>query len=106
MAQLEERLSSLLSDDEGRQQIIMLASMLGGSSSAEQTNTESSETSQTEPLDSPSGNTTATQSNDKTSAIFSILPSILQAMSGNGDGLDSKIGLSEWQASQKLPVTL
>lgn len=90
MAQLEERLSSLLSDDEGRQQIIKLASMLGGSSSAEQTNTESSETSQTEPLDSPSGNTTATQNNDKTSAIFSILPSILQAMSGNGDGLDSK----------------
>jgi len=90
MAQLEERLSSLLSDDEGRQQIIKLASMLGGSSSAEQTNTKSNETAQTEPSDDRDSNGATVQSNDKTSAIFSALPNILQAMSGNGDGLDSK----------------
>ena len=92
MAQLEERLSNLLSDDEGRQQIIRLASMLSGSSSSEQNN---------QPMQAPSPipdseaedaeQVRAEQpQKDKMSAIFEALPNLLQAMSGSGDGLDSK----------------
>ena len=89
MAQLEERLSNLLSDDEGRQQILRLASMLSGSSSSGQNDQQT----QAEPFVSESSsenNHTEPNANDKMSAVFAALPNLLQAMSGSGNGLDSK----------------
>lgn len=87
MAQLEERLSNLLSDEDSRQQILRLASMLSGSSSSEP-NTEKvrAEAENTK----STGNTALPNEDDKVSAIFAALPNLLQAISGSGDGLDSK----------------
>ena len=87
MAQLEERLSSLLSDEDSRQQILRLASMLSGSSSSQ----PNAEKVQANSEDTKSSSDTASPSqNDKVSAIFSALPNLLQAMSGSDGSLDSK----------------
>lgn len=87
MAQFEEKLSNLLSNDEGRQQIIKLASLLGGSSFAEQNTSQQSDPS---PTDSFTADSQTSSPNDKASAVFAALPNLLQAISGSGDGLDSK----------------
>jgi hypothetical protein len=86
MAQLEERLSELLSDDESRQQILRLASMLKNSSSEPNNERVQAESAVNESVEKPS----EPDSNDKMGAIFAALPNLLQAMSGSGEGLDGK----------------
>jgi hypothetical protein len=86
MAQLEERLSELLSDDESRQQILRLASMLKNSSSEPNNERVQAESAMNESVEKPS----EPDSNDKMGAIFAALPNLLQAMSGSGEGLDGK----------------
>ena len=86
MAQLEERLSELLSDDESRQQILRLASMLKNSSSEPNNERVQAESAVNESVEKPS----EPDGNDKMGAIFAALPNLLQAMSGSGEGLDGK----------------
>jgi hypothetical protein len=86
MAQLEERLSELLSDDESRQQILRLASMLKNSSSEPNNERVQAESAMNESVEKPS----EPDNSDKMGAIFAALPNLLQAMSGSGEGLDGK----------------
>ena len=92
MAQLEEKLSALLSDEEGRQRFLQLASMLSGSggSSSSRAGTDSDsqaadDADQTAPP--PSGGNNA---DDRAGVILELLPRLLGAMSGSGEGLDEK----------------
>ena len=89
MAQLEEKLSALLSDEEGRQRFLQLASMLSGSggSSSSRAGTDSDsqaadDTDQTAPPPDKAA--------DKAGMILEVLPRLLGALSGSGEGLDEK----------------
>jgi len=94
LAQLEEKLSSMLGDDEGRQNFLRIVSMLGNAK--ESPAQEAAEGADFVPpaaespasSDDSSGGQSTTD--DKTSALFSALPQLLAALSGSGDTLDSK----------------
>ena len=90
MAQQIEKLGALLSDEEGRQRFLQLAAMLSGSgepSSPQPDADEQAAQNQDETKATP-GTSSANQ--DKTSLLMEALPRLLGALSGNGEGLDSK----------------
>ena len=92
MSQPEEKLGALLSDEEGRQRFLQLASMLSGSgaSSSEPPPAGFDENTVSENYTSDFSQSSSSSQSDKTSALLEVLPKLLQAMSGNGEGLDSK----------------
>ncbi len=91
MAQLEEKLGALLSDEEGRQRFLQLASMLSGNGGASSPSPDAGS-------DSQAANNTAEEayapppdkSADKAGMILEVLPRLLGALSGSGEGLDEK----------------
>ena len=92
MAQLEEKLSALLSDEEGRQRFLQLASMLSGSggasSSRADTDSDSQAADDTEQISPPPPSDNNTD--DRAGVILELLPRLLGALSGSGEGLDEK----------------
>ena len=92
MAQLEEKLSALLSDEEGRQRFLQLASMLSGSggasSSRADTDSDSQAADNTEQISPPPPSDNNTDG--RAGVILELLPRLLGALSGSGEGLDEK----------------
>ena len=91
MAQLEEKLGALLSDEEGRQRFLQLASMLSGNGGASSPSPDADSDSQAannteEEAYAPSPDKAA----DKAGMILEVLPRLLSALSGSGEGLDEK----------------
>jgi len=94
LSQQTERLGALLSDEEGRQRFLQLASMLSGSgaSSSDKSDAEADgqAAQQSENTNTPPSDTGGSGGADKAGLLLEMLPRLLQAMSGSGDGLDSK----------------
>ena len=91
MAQLEEKLGALLSDEEGRQRFLQLASMLSGNGGASSPSPDADSDSQAannteEEAYAPPPDKAA----DKAGMILEVLPRLLSALSGSGEGLDEK----------------
>ncbi|MBO5973198.1 MAG: hypothetical protein J6Q16_00695 [Clostridia bacterium] len=91
MAQLEEKLGALLSDEEGRQRFLQLASMLSGNGGASSPSPDADSDSQAannteEEAYAPPPDKAA----DKAGMILEVLPKLLGALSGSGEGLDEK----------------
>ena len=90
MAQQIEKLGALLSDEEGRQRFLHLASMLSGSGEPSSPQPDADEQAAPVQDDPTSASDSQSAARDKTSLLMEALPRLLGALSGNGEGLDSK----------------